>query len=88
MELSGVVAHLLHAFESNLAFVAHVQFLFVGDLAMLHQLLYFVEFPAAGLTFMSAKQSSIVPSVSPVPASSAKVSFYLPRRLGVVEEQL
>jgi hypothetical protein len=53
----GVIAHLLHAFKALLAFVAHVQFLLVGNLLMLHEFFHFAKFSSAFLAFMFFKHS-------------------------------
>lgn len=44
MKLSCVIAHLLHSFKAQFAFIANVQALLVLDLLVLHKFLYLAEF--------------------------------------------
>ena len=52
MEFLCMIAHLLHPFEANIALITYVQPLLVGDLLVLHHLLYLAELSAADHTFM------------------------------------
>ncbi|MCI0557678.1 MAG: hypothetical protein MN733_04230 [Nitrososphaera sp.] len=86
MKLSGMVAHLLHSFKAGIAFAAHVQALLMVDLLVLHQVLYFAEFPATRFTLMFPEQPLLASAVAIVPALSAKVAFDIPSRFWVVVE--
>jgi len=86
MKLSGMVAHLFHAFKPNLALAALVQALLVRDLLMLHEFFHLVESPPTFFAFMPPEQFLPSPSIPPVPALSAKVAIYFPVRFGMIKE--
>ena len=83
-----MVAHLLHAFKSFVAFFAHVQALLVRYLLVLHQFFDLAELFAARLAFVSFEKAQPLPPriVLAVPALPAQIALHVPVRLWVVKE--